>query len=151
VVLRALLPIDGTFRLFNNLLEPSRLPLLHTYSLFKHGTRPEWEDPKLKQGGELRVQVSRDSVDQAWVDTVLALIGEAFDAPESDDIAGVVLQIRKGGYHRIAIWAKSLAGEQVLRNIGVRWRQVAIRSQDQIEYMSFKDLKGRVRKAKFVV
>jgi translation initiation factor 4E len=137
--------------LFNNLLDPSRLPQGHTYSLFKQGIRPEWEDPALKQGGEWRVQLSRDTVDRSWVDTVLALIGEAFDAPESDDIAGIVLNIRKGTIHRVAIWTKGASGDEVLRNIANRWRQVAIQSSDQIEYLSFQMLKNKVKKPKFVV
>jgi translation initiation factor 4E len=128
--------------LFNNLLEPSRLPAGHAYSLFKEGIRPEWEDKTLTDGGEWRVQVPpgrRDTLDQYWVDTVLTLIGEGFDAPESDDIGGVVLNIRKGG-NRISIWTISAQDEELQRGIANRWRQVAI--QSQVEYFTFKNLSG---------
>lgn len=129
-------------RLFNNLLEPSRLPPGHTYSLFKHGIKPEWEDKVLSNGGEWRVQVPpvrRDLLDQYWVETVLTLIREGFDSDESDDIAGVVVNTRKGG-NRIAIWTISSAEEDLQRTIGNRWRQAAIHTQNQMEYFTFKSL-----------
>jgi translation initiation factor 4E len=130
--------------LFNNLLEPSRLPVGHTYSLFKAGIRPEWEDKVLTDGGEWRVQVPpnrRDYLDQYWVETVLTLIRDGFEAPEGDDIAGVVVNIRKGG-NRIAIWTISSGGEDLQRSIGNQWRQAAIQSQNQMEYFTFKSLMG---------
>lgn len=135
-------------RLFNNLLEPSRLPAQNTYSLFKSGIKPEWEDPALANGGEWRVQVPpgrRELLDQFWVDTVLTLIGEGFEAAESDDIAGIVVNIRRGA-NRIAIWTKSATEENLQRMIGNRWRQVAVQQQGSMEYFSFSSLKGGSKK-----
>lgn len=136
------------FRLFNNLLEPSRLPIGHTYSLFKHGIKPEWEDKILTNGGEWRVQVppGRDLIDQYWVESVLTLIREGFESDESDDIAGVVVNIRKGG-NRISIWTISSGEEGLQRTIGNRWRQAAIHTQNRMEYFTFKSLaKGGSKK-----
>jgi translation initiation factor 4E len=130
--------------LFNNLLEPSRLPAGHSYSLFKYGIKPEWEDKTLSDGGEWRVQVPpdrRDYLDQYWVETVLTLIREGFEADESDDIAGVVVNIRKGG-NRIAIWTISSEEEDLQKTIGNRWREAAIQTQNQMEYFTFKSLKN---------
>lgn len=134
----------GAARLFNNLVEPSRLPPGHTYSLFKSGIRPAWEDKQLQEGGEWRVPVppsNRQYLDQYWVETVLTLIREGFEAPESDDIAGIVVNIRKGS-NRIAIWTISALDEELQRTIGNRWREAAIQTTNPIEYFTFKSLKG---------
>lgn len=127
----------------------------HTYSLFKHGIRPEWEDKQLRDGGEWRVQIppsQKEYLDQYWVETVLTLIREGFEAEESDDIAGVVVNVRKGA-NRIAIWTISSDQEGLQRNIGSRWREAAIQTQNQLEYFTFKSLKagGSRRKTTYTV
>lgn len=134
---------------FNNLLEPSRLPAGHTYSLFKDGIRPEWEDKTLANGGEWRVPVppsNRQYLDQYWVETVLTLIREGFEAAESDDIAGVVVNIKKG-QNRIAIWTISAMNEDLQRTIGNRWREAAIQSNTSLEFFTFKNLESKGRRA----
>lgn len=130
------------WRLFNNLKEPSQLVPGNTYNLFKHGIEPKWEDPQNSAGGEWRVSCPASrrpqvDVDQYWVNTILTVIGEGFAPDESDDIAGIVLNI-KIGTDRIAIWTKSALDEDLQKRIGRRWRETTNISP-RMEYMSFKD------------
>lgn len=93
--------------------------------------------PSRSQPG--RPQASRPllSLDEYWVNTVLAVIGEGFAADESDDIAGIVLNVRKGN-NRIALWTKNAVNEDLQVRIAHRWRETA-NIQIQMEYTPFKD------------
>lgn len=77
------------------------------------------------------------SLDEYWINTVLAVIGEGFAPDESDDIAGIVLNARKGN-NRIALWTKSAMNKDVQVRIANRWRETA-NIQIRMEYTAFKD------------
>lgn len=137
--------------LFNNLKEPLQLSAGNTYNLFKHGIEPKWEDPQNSEGGEWRVIVTPNrsqsarqqgprqlrSLDEYWINTVLAVIGEGFAPDESDDIAGIVLNVRKGN-NRISLWTKSAVNEDLQMRIANRWKETA-NIQIRMEYTAFKD------------
>ena len=59
-----------------------------------------WEDPLNKKGGRwlmnLNKQQRHSDLDNYWLETLLCLIGEAFDET-SDDICGAVVNIRGKG------------------------------------------------------
>lgn len=132
--------------------EPLQLSAGNTYNLFKHGIEPKWEDPQNSEGGEWRVIVtpSRNqpgrqqgprpllrSLDEYWINTVLAVIGEGFAPDESDDIAGIVLNVRKGN-NRISLWTKSAVNKDLQMRIANRWKETA-NIQIRMEYTSFKE------------
>lgn len=81
----------------------------------------------------------RDILDQYWIDTVLSLIGENFEPAESDDIAGIVMNVRKGG-NRVALWTISSKNESLQMSIGSRWRQDIMQTSNQLEYFTFNTL-----------
>lgn len=60
-----------------------------SYSIFKEGIEPKWEDPKARLGGEWRIRRFKniDEVSFIWVETVLALIGGTMEP--YDKILGV--------------------------------------------------------------
>lgn len=131
--------------LFNNLKEPSQLSASNTYNLFKAGIEPKWEDPQNDAGGEWRVSIPNSrtdtiDVDKYWIDTILTVIGEGFGPDESDDIAGIVLNVKRVQY-RIAIWTKTALDERLQDRIGHRWRETASLAA-RMEYISFKDALG---------
>lgn len=124
------------------------MPVQHTYSLFKTGIKPEWEDSALTDGGEWRVQippVQKDTLDQSWVNTLLTLIGDNFAPDESDDIAGIFVNVRKGS-NRISLWTRSSQNEDLQMSIGTQWRQEALQASSQPEYFSFETLRKNSRK-----
>ena len=88
-----------------------------------------------------------DLLDEYWMNTVLSVIGENFDPDESDDVAGIVLN-RKRGLDRIAIWTKTASNEGLQSRLGSQWRSAANISP-RMEYMSFQDaLSGTQRRPK---
>lgn len=124
-------------------MEPSRLPPQNTYNLFKYGIEPKWEDPQNEAGGEWRVTVPssyKTQLDEYWVNTLLTVIGEGFGPDESDDIAGIVLNIKRGN-DRVAIWTKTALNQQLQESIAHRWRETTS-IRPKIEYIAFKDAMG---------
>lgn len=111
--------VEDFWRVFNNLKPASSLAQGSNYHIFKENVEPKWEDPANAKGGKWTVSVppkSRNSsLDQMWLFTVLACIGETFDSP--DDVCGLVVSVRKAG-DRVQIWTKDANNEHACRDIG---------------------------------
>jgi translation initiation factor 4E len=103
-------------RLYNNIIAPSQLAPGSNYHLFKDGVEPKWEDPANSKGGKWVVSISRSfrqtKLDNMWLWTILACIGEGFDGPE-DSVCGVVVSIRKNQEDKISLWIKGGSSETI--------------------------------------
>eukprot|EP00461_Guttulinopsis_vulgaris_P002213 UN02214 len=70
--------------IFNNIVSPTYLPHNGFLYLFKHTITPKWEAVENAKGGELSVILdpqklsSLDMIDDVWLHTLLALVGELF-------------------------------------------------------------------------
>ncbi|BGP13488.1 eukaryotic translation initiation factor 4E [Rhodosporidiobolus nylandii] len=77
--------VEDFWSLYNNIVPPSLLAANSNYYLFKEGIKPAWEDAANAQGGKWSVQLPRgkytDQIDQQWLYTMLAAIGETFETP----------------------------------------------------------------------
>ena len=101
---------------------------------------PKWEDPANDAGGKWVLQSSpnrRGALDAIWINTVLTVIGEGFEAKESDDICGVVLNIRRSN-DKISIWTRSALNQELTEAIGDRWRKAAA-TKAKLSYMVHKE------------
>jgi len=111
--------VEDFWRVFNNLKPASTLPQGSNYHIFKEHIEPKWEDAANSRGGKWTVSVppkTRGSnLDQMWLWTVLACIGETIRAP--DDVCGLVVSVRKAG-DRVQIWTKDAHNEVACREIG---------------------------------
>ncbi|MES1912720.1 MAG: hypothetical protein MHM6MM_004946 [Cercozoa sp. M6MM] len=104
--------------LFNHLVVPSKMRVGSSFFLFKGEVQPEWEDAFNEEGGVWSVSLSKlspEKVDQAWLDCVLALIGDQFE--HASDIAGVILAVRRGKT-RLDLWTRHASNEEVCKSIG---------------------------------
>ncbi|KAJ9106862.1 hypothetical protein QFC19_002991 [Naganishia cerealis] len=113
--------VEEFWGLYNNVIPPSGLEKKADYYLMRDAVLPAWEDPVNKHGGKWSVQFPRDRtrerIDQMWLYTVLAAIGETFEtdagdqkdlsAPldQSDMITGVILNARPN-FYRLNIWTR---------------------------------------------
>jgi len=111
--------VEDFWRVFNNLKPASTLPQGSNYHIFKEHIEPKWEDTANARGGKWTVSIppkSRaSSLDQMWLWTVLACIGETVLSP--DDVCGIVVSVRKAG-DRVQIWTKDATNEGACRDIG---------------------------------
>jgi len=111
--------VEDFWRVFNNLKPASTLPQGSNYHIFKEHIEPKWEDSTNARGGKWTVSVPPKSrvntLDQMWLWTILACIGETIRAP--DDVCGLVVSIRKAG-DRVQIWTRDATNEAACRDIG---------------------------------
>lgn len=81
-----------------------------SFSIFKDGVRPEWEDPANEKGGEwsIRKRLQPDSLNQVWDNLILGLIGEEIDPVNEITGARIVHRSRKGqDFIRLELWLRS--------------------------------------------
>nr|DAD20026.1 TPA_asm: hypothetical protein HUJ06_021489 [Nelumbo nucifera] len=101
--------VEEFWCLYDQIFRPSKFPANADFHLFKSGIEPKWEDPECANGGKWSVTSSRKAnLDNMWLETLMALIGEQFD--ESDDICGVVASVRQR-QDKLALWTKTATNE----------------------------------------
>lgn len=153
----------------NNITACSELALKSDYHLFKKGVRPEWEDPQNKHGGKWSYSFKDKrnvNIDELWLHTQLAAIGETLEEDGDEEVMGVVINVRKG-FYRIGLWTKSVGknrpelqrsaeqGKGVLQKIGRNFKDVLqLNEAESVEFSGHTDSAhaGSTRaKAKFTV
>ena len=139
--------MEDFWRLFNAIKTPSALSVrTHEYNLFKSGISGEWEDPANVNGGQWKLTYPNSAasrLDDAWLETCMAMIGEQFTY--GDDINGIVVQKRKE--FRLALWTRTTAAESNME-IGRQWKQFTAYDGGKIEFTSNEDAvaKGTARR-----
>lgn len=100
--------VEEFWSVINNIQGPGFLEPSSDYHLFREGIKPEWEDPANLKGGKwiatLKKSVPKQLLDQYWLFTALALIGETFS--EMDEVCGCVVSVRRQNY-RLALWLRT--------------------------------------------
>jgi len=168
------------WRLFNNISPPSLLDAGSSYHLFKGKVKPAWEDKFNANGGAwafrftaANKQKGRDdrgrgrndrrggggmeeddrtqaatAANYAWYHSVLNMIGNNFEF--SEDICGLVINIKKGGRGKIELWIKDAKSKNKVTDIGLQFKQfcgAARKKNAEIEFQSFESqLKKNGRK-----
>jgi translation initiation factor 4E len=140
------------WRLFNNISPPSLLDHGSSYHLFKGKVKPAWEDKFNENGGAWTYRFgavkaknvsdarreAANSANYAWYHSVLNMIGNNFT--HSEDICGIVINIKKGGRGKIELWIKDASAVDKVKDIGAQFKQFcgATRKKGvEIEFMSF--------------
>ncbi|KND04093.1 uncharacterized protein SPPG_08940 [Spizellomyces punctatus DAOM BR117] len=132
--------VEDFWGVYNNVVKASQLTHGSNYHIFKEGVQPMWEDPHNANGGKWVVQLpksKRSELDQMWLFSVLAAIGETF--PDSDEICGIVVSIRKQ-QDRLSLWTKSALDEDKCRASGQHWKGVlGLGDGEKIGYQAHSD------------
>ncbi|RYP73852.1 hypothetical protein DL770_007706 [Monosporascus sp. CRB-9-2] len=139
--------VEEFWGIYNNIAPVSDLAMKSDYHLFKEGVRPEWEDPQNKHGGKWSYSFKdKRSIDinDLWLHTMLAAIGETLEDEDDGEIMGVVVNVRKA-FYRIGVWTRTIGrpipgrgdgdvaggkgrsqekGKEILLNIGKRFKEV---------------------------
>ncbi|XP_048858629.1 eukaryotic translation initiation factor 4E-1A [Brienomyrus brachyistius] len=149
--------VEDFWALYNHIQLSSNLMSGCDYCLFKDGIEPMWEDERNKQGGRWLITLSkqqrRADLDRFWLETLLCLVGEAFD-DHSDDVCGAVVNIRAKG-DKISIWTTNYENKDAVTHIGRVYKErLGVPSKIIIGYQSHADTatkSGSTTKNKFVV
>jgi len=134
--------------LYDQIFKPSKFPGNADFHLFKAGIEPKWEDSECANGGKwTAISNKKSELDNMWLETLMALIGEQFD--EADEICGVVASVRTR-QDKISLWTKNAANEAAQMSIGRKWKEV-IDVPDKISYSFHDDSKSRSVKNRYNV
>ncbi|KAK3825943.1 MAG: translation initiation factor eIF 4e-like domain-containing protein [Benniella sp.] len=112
--------VEDFWGVYNNIMKVCDLAVSSNYHLFKQGIKPMWEDPANKRGGKWSIQLPRNrttmrEIDNNWLYTMLACIGEAFEHDE--EVCGVVVSVRRTLF-RISLWTRSSDNYEKAMSIG---------------------------------
>ncbi|KAM9311641.1 eukaryotic translation initiation factor 4E type 1B [Gastrophryne carolinensis] len=112
--------VEDFWALYTHIQLASKLSSGCDYSIFKDGIEPMWEDSRNKRGGRWLITLSKQQrhtdLDSLWLDTLLCLIGEAFEE-YSDEVCGAVINIRAKG-DKIAVWTRETENREAVTYIG---------------------------------
>lgn len=117
--------------MFNNIYSVKNIIANTDYCLFKHGIKPEWEDPKNNDGGKwvVTLPIEEDmeiECEYAWVGIVLLMIGADVEKEIYEIINGAIFSIRDK-HHRISIWLSdnfNTTEPTLLKKVGQKIRSV---------------------------
>jgi translation initiation factor 4E len=94
------------------------------YIVFKHGIKPMWEDPKNANGGRIILNIDKKNVlsflSKIWLNSILFLIGSSYDDEESDNINGLVVNVRSK-LNRISLWTCDFDNKSLQEKIAKRF------------------------------
>ncbi|XP_074647516.1 eukaryotic translation initiation factor 4E-like [Tubulanus polymorphus] len=117
--------VEDFWGLFNHVQPASKLPSGCDYSLFKDGIEPKWEDEQNKRGGRWLINLDKKErhscLDDFWLETLLCLIGEAFES-HSDQICGAVVNIRNKG-DKLGLWTHDATKNAATLDIGKKLKE----------------------------
>ena len=134
--------VETFWEVFNNVQPASALSANSNYHIFVKGVEPMWEDKANVNGGKFVLTIPKKEskggrLDESWLFTVLAVIGETIDA-SGDEVCGTVVSIRKS-QDRVALWLKSCQPEKCMK-IGERWKKaLGVSAKTSMKYQSHKD------------
>ncbi|KAI9280632.1 translation initiation factor eIF 4e-like domain-containing protein [Sporodiniella umbellata] len=138
--------VEDFWSTFNNVCKINHLSSNSNFHLFKEGIRPEWEDPANAEGGKYGIQFPKskagDSINEHWMNLLLAVIGEQLVA--SEDICGAVVSVRKT-YYRLALWTKSSKDEEQIEKIKAQLREVfSLPEEIEVEFVPHVDSTAKI-------
>jgi len=137
--------VEDFWRLYNNITPPDKLEDGHSYSLFKKGIRPTWEDKSNAAGGKWQLILKRDTrdktVEKVWLFAMLGCIGQVIEG-ESNEICGLQLSIKqRANQVRVALWTKDASSDQTNRALGLAFKK-ALEMPRAINELTFTAHKG---------
>mmetsp|Transcript_6977 Transcript_6977/g.14580 ORF Transcript_6977/g.14580 Transcript_6977/m.14580 type:complete len:254 (-) Transcript_6977:142-903(-) len=155
--------VPDFWKVFNNVLPPTMIPVSGNYSIFRKGIEPAWEHPANLDGGKFVLTLPKHrgnnnnnsqnnnkngkqqqqqqlqdvpKLDEYWLYTILAVLGETMDAT-GDQVCGAVVSVRKS-QDRIALWLKT-GDQKVCVRIGERWKKALDMEKTSLRYQTHKD------------
>ncbi|XP_012828606.1 PREDICTED: eukaryotic translation initiation factor isoform 4E-2-like [Erythranthe guttata] len=140
--------VEEFWCLYDQIFRPSKFTGNADFHLFRAGVEPKWEDPECANGGKWTVNSNRKAdMDNMWLETLMALIGEQFD--EGDELCGVVASVRQR-QDKVSLWTKTAANEAVQMGIGRKWKEI-IDVPDKISYSFHDDARSKKSSGRYSV
>ena len=105
--------IEQFWYVTSQLQPPSSINTGHTYSVFRDGVLPDWEDEANIEGGRWMISCPRDEreerLETMWLEILFMMVGEHM-GDFSELVNGAEACIRKKG-DRLKVWLKDVGME----------------------------------------
>ena len=92
---------------YNQAKLASDLPAGYTYSVFRSGILPDWEDLGNREGGRWMVSFDKkerkEMLDNRWLEVLYMLLGEQVEEGANKTVVGAEACVRKKG-DRLEVW-----------------------------------------------
>jgi len=99
--------IEDFWLTYNQVKLASSLPAGFTYSVFRTGILPDWEDVANRDGGRWTVSFAKkerkEMLDSRWLEVLYMLLGEQAEGESSSVVTGAEACVRKKG-DRLEVW-----------------------------------------------
>lgn len=144
--------VEDFWAIYNHIQLSSKLPTGCDYMLFKFGIEPTWEDSRNREGGRWLLTTDKkkraQDLDRIWLETLLCLIGEAFDeASEDFQICGAWVQIRQKA-DKVAIWTSDSASKSRVMGIGKKFQNRIKLAPNSLFYQKHTDTANKTGSSK---
>jgi len=119
--------VEGFWKVHNNAMPPSQLPLGSDYYLFREGIKPSWEDKMNERGGRWQAilpnkqVLSRDKAssnfDKCWLELLMSVVGAQYGGFDNLNICGVAAHMRRN-QDKVAVWISDASDGESRERIG---------------------------------
>ena len=103
--------IEQFWYVSSQLQPPSNIPSGHTYSVFKTGILPDWEDVANVDGGRWMISCQKEEkggLDAMWLKILVTMVGEHMGETAGLAVNGAEACVRKKG-DRLEVWMADVA------------------------------------------
>lgn len=142
--------VEDFWAIYNHIQLSSKLPTGCDYMLFKEGIEPTWEDLQNREGGRWLLTTDKkkraQDLDRIWLETLLCLIGEAFDEA-SEDVCGAWVQIRQKA-DKVSIWTTDSAKKNRVMEIGKKFQNRIKLAPNSLFYQKHTDTASKTGSSK---
>jgi len=140
--------IEQFWYVTSQLQPPSNIAMGHTYSVFRAGVLPDWEDSVNISGGRWMVSCPRverqDKLDKRWLEILFMMVGDHMEG-FSGLVNGAEACVRKKG-DRLEVWLKDAGQMMGVVEVGRRMKKkLGLDANMQIKFSLHKEDKEGVK------
>jgi len=109
--------VEDFWTIYNQIQPCSLLKAGQSYSVFKTGVAPDWEDPANKAGGRWMISFNteerKDLLDQRWLEVLICVLGDRM----GHIVTGVEVAVRRK-MDRVEVWLGTTTDLQLVTEVG---------------------------------
>jgi len=130
--------IEDFWLTYNQVKLASELPAGYTYSVFRSGILPDWEDVRNRDGGRWMVNFDkkerREMFDNRWLEVLYMLLGEQVEEGASKTVVGAEACVRKKG-DKLEVWVGDAASMEIVVKTGRMMKnKLMLGAEDKIQF-----------------
>ena len=132
----------------SQLRPPSNITTGHTYSVFRGGVLPDWEDVANVEGGRWMITCNKvereDRLDSRWLEVLFMIVGEHM-GESSRQVNGAEACVRKKG-DRLEVWVRNISMMKEVLDIGRKIKKkLGLDTTRKIKFALHKEVKEGVK------